>query len=58
MRIVKYDAYKAAETIEAPVVIVHGDGDEYVPLHQIHRLDEAIKGEKKLHLLSGADHRF
>lgn len=54
----RYDTYKAAETIKAPAVIVHGDRDEYVPLHQIHRLDEAIRIEKRLHLLPGADHRF
>ena len=53
-----YDAYKAAELIRAPVMIVQGDRDESVPLHQSRRLFDAIRAEKRLELLSGADHRF
>lgn len=54
----KYDAYKAAESIRAPVLIVQGDRDESVPLHQSRRLFDAIRTEKRLELVSGADHRF
>jgi pimeloyl-ACP methyl ester carboxylesterase len=53
-----YDAYKAAETIRAPVLIVQGDQDEYVPPHQSQRLCDALQTEKRLHVLSGADHGF
>jgi pimeloyl-ACP methyl ester carboxylesterase len=53
-----YDAYKAAEKIQAPVLIVQGDRDEYVPLHQSQRLHEAIRGAKRLEILPGADHSF
>ncbi|MGH7208163.1 MAG: alpha/beta hydrolase [Nitrospiraceae bacterium] len=54
----RYDAYKAAESIRAPVLIVQGDRDESVPLHQSRRLFDALRTEKRLELVSGADHRF
>ena len=53
-----YDAYKAAEQIQAPVLIVQGDRDEYVPLDQSRRLYDALKGRKRLDVLPGADHSF
>lgn len=53
-----HDGYKAAEAIRAPVLIVQGDRDEYVPLHQSRRLDEAVRTEKRLAILPGADHRL
>jgi pimeloyl-ACP methyl ester carboxylesterase len=54
----RYDAYKVAESIMAPVLIVQGDRDESVPLHQSRRLFDAIRTEKRLELVIGADHRF
>ena len=53
-----YDAYKAAAQTQAPVLIVQGDRDEYVPLHQSRRLCDALKGRKRLEVLPGADHSF
>ena len=53
-----YDAYKAAERIVMPSVIVQGDQDELVPLHQSQRLYEALRGPKGLEILPGADHGF
>jgi len=53
-----YDAYKAAEKIQVPVLIVQGDQDEYVPLRQSQRLHDALKGRKRLEVLPGADHSF
>ena len=53
-----HDAYKTAESIQAPVLIVQGDHDEYVPLHQSRLLFDAVRVEKRLEILSGADHRF
>lgn len=53
-----YDAYKAAESIEAPTLIVQGDCDELVPLHQSRRLIDALRGEKRLEIVAGADHGF
>lgn len=54
----KHDAYAAATAIRAPVVIVQGDCDEYVPIHQSRRLFGAITGKKHLEMLAGADHGF
>lgn len=54
----RYDAYKAAESIRTPVVIVQGDCDEYVPVEQSRRLFETIPSEKYLSVLPGADHGF
>lgn len=51
-------AYGPAERITAPTLIVQGDHDECVPLHQSHRLHEALGGPKRLDLLPGADHQF
>jgi pimeloyl-ACP methyl ester carboxylesterase len=53
-----YDAYKAAESIQVPTLIVQGSCDELVPLHQSRRLIEAIRGDTRLELLTGADHGF
>jgi dipeptidyl aminopeptidase/acylaminoacyl peptidase len=54
----KYDAYHAAEKIKSPTLIVHGDQDELVPLHQIQRLVGALASQKELCLLEGANHYF
>lgn len=51
-------AYEPARTITVPTLIVQGDRDEYVPLHQSRRLFEALPGPKRLEILAGADHRF
>ena len=51
-------AYVPAESITAPTLIVQGDQDEHVPLHQSRRLYEALQGEKHLELIPGADHQF
>src|SRR5207247_4101482 len=39
-------------------LIVQGDCDEYLPLHQSQRLFEALQVPKGLHILPGADHTF
>ena len=51
-------AYEPARRITAPTLIVQGDQDEYVPLHQSQRLFDALPGPKHLEILPGADHRF
>jgi alpha-beta hydrolase superfamily lysophospholipase len=51
-------AYVPAQSITAPTVIVQGDKDEHVPLHQSRQLYEALRVEKHLELLPGADHQF
>ncbi|MDT7043802.1 alpha/beta hydrolase [Candidatus Nitronereus thalassa] len=54
----QYNAYEQAAKISTPCVIVHGEQDELVPIHQIHRLVESLPGEKNLRLLPEANHHF
>lgn len=51
-------AYAPARSITVPTVIVQGDQDEHVPLHQSRRLFDALRVKKHLELLPGADHQF
>lgn len=51
-------AYGPASTITAPTLIVQGDRDEHVPLHQSQRLFERLGGKKRLEMIAGADHQF
>jgi uncharacterized protein len=51
-------AYGPAERITVPTLIVQGEKDECVPLHQGRRLYDALGGLKKLALLPEADHQF
>jgi uncharacterized protein len=51
-------AYEPARSITAPTLIVQGDHDEHVPLHQSQRLYETLRGNKHLGMLPGADHQF
>lgn len=51
-------AYEPARSITAPTLIVQGDRDEHVPLHQSTRLYEALGVKKQLEILPGADHQF
>ncbi len=53
-----YDAYKAAADIKIPTLIVQGEKDELVPLHQSGRLMEALQGKRQLEIIRGADHAF
>ena len=51
-------AYGPAERITIPTLIVQGEQDECVPLHQSRRLCDALGGSKRLVLLPVADHQF
>jgi len=52
------DGYEAAATIKIPTLIVQGEKDELVPLHQSSRLMEALQGKRQLEIIRGADHGF
>lgn len=54
----RHPGYDAAKVITVPTLIVQGDCDEYVPLHQSRRLYEALQSVKRLDVLPGADHGF
>jgi uncharacterized protein len=51
-------AYDPAAHISTPTLIVQGECDEVVPLHQSRRLFEVLRGPKRLDMLPGADHQF
>lgn len=55
---VRHSGYNAAKAIAAPTLIVQGNADEYVPLHQSRRLSEELQGKNVLVVLPGADHHF
>lgn len=54
----RHIAYEPAERITAPTIIVQGDKDEHVPLHQSRRLYDALRVKKRLEMIPGADHQF
>jgi len=51
-------AYEPAKAITAPTLIVQGDQDECVPLHQSRQLAAALSCPNRMELLPGADHQF
>jgi pimeloyl-ACP methyl ester carboxylesterase len=54
----RHDGYASASAVTAPTLIVQGDADEYVPLHQSRRLSEALGGRSVVVVLPEADHHF
>lgn len=54
----KYDGYEEAAMIKIPTLIVQGEKDELVPLHQSSRLMGALQGKRQLEIIRGADHGF
>ena len=54
----EYDGYEEASRIRIPTLIVQGEKDELVPLHQSSRLMGALQGKRQLEIIRGADHGF
>jgi len=54
----RHSGYEAAKAIAAPTIIVQGNADEYVPLHQSRRLSEELTGKNVFVVLPSADHHF
>jgi uncharacterized protein len=52
-----FDAAKAASKLHIPHLILHGDEDTAVPVHEAQRLKQS-NPEAELHILPGADHTF
>lgn len=48
----------AAQKISCPVLIIHGDADETVPVEEAYELYGCLPAVKKLSILKGADHRL
>lgn len=54
----RYSGYDVARAITAPTLIVQGEQDELIPLHQSQQFYDFLPVEKALHLLPDADHQF
>jgi putative redox protein len=54
----KINVRKAAVRITCPVLILHGDADEVVPVKEAHELDGCLTNSKRLLVLQGGDHRL
>jgi dipeptidyl aminopeptidase/acylaminoacyl peptidase len=54
----KLNVPAAARKISCPVLILHGDRDDVVPVEEAHELYGYLSGSKKLVILRGADHRL
>ena len=52
------DVPRAARQVKCPVLILHGDADEVVPVREAHELHECLTGSKRLSILNGSDHRI
>jgi uncharacterized protein len=49
---------ESARKIACPVLIIHGEDDEVVPVEEAHELNACISAKKKLLILKGTDHRL
>ncbi|MGV8150580.1 MAG: alpha/beta hydrolase family protein [Candidatus Woesearchaeota archaeon] len=52
-----HDSYAAADKINSPTLIIHGDSDRIVPLNKSRELRKHIKGSK-MKIFKGADHHY
>lgn len=50
------DIYEKVKNLNIPVLIIHGDKDDVVPIEQSKKLVKSLKGEKHLEIIKGADH--
>jgi dipeptidyl aminopeptidase/acylaminoacyl peptidase len=44
--------------IKCPVLILHGDADEIVPIEEAYELHACLSSVKRLSILPGTDHRL
>ncbi len=52
----RYDTVEKIKKIEIPLLVLHGDRDEIVPLAQGKKVFEAARGPKEFYTISGASH--
>ena len=52
----KYDSLSKIGKLSCPLLILHGDRDEIVPISQGRKLYEAARGPKRFCVISGAAH--
>jgi fermentation-respiration switch protein FrsA (DUF1100 family) len=51
-----YPTLRRIHELDAPLLVLHGDRDEIVPLSQARALFEAAPGPKRMHVFSGLGH--
>jgi putative redox protein len=49
---------EAAKKITCPVLILHGDADEVVPVEEAYEINACLTNSKRLSILPGTDHRL
>ncbi|VUT25926.1 MAG: Alpha/beta hydrolase family protein [Candidatus Methanolliviera sp. GoM_asphalt] len=54
----KSDARDVIQDIRCPIMIIHGDKDELVPISHARELYDCADEPKELKIIDGADHRF
>lgn len=54
----RLDVPRSARNVKCPVLILHGDADEVVPVSEAYELRDALAGKKQLSILNGSDHRI
>ena len=54
----RLDVPEAVRRIRCPVLILHGDADEVVPVAEAYELHESLNSAKRLSIFNNTDHRF
>ena len=54
----KYNLPEMVKKIATPILIIHGDADELVPLYHANDLYKITNEPKRLKIMNGGDHRF
>ena len=54
----RLDVAAAARNVSCPVLILHGDADEVVPVEEAYELNGCLAGSKRLLILKETDHRL
>jgi alpha-beta hydrolase superfamily lysophospholipase len=54
----RIDVSESARKIKCPVLILHGDADQVVPVEEAYELCMCLPNSKRLTILPGADHRL
>lgn len=55
---IKHDAKSIAKPIKCPVLLIHGDKDDVVPLHQSEEFLDLLSCEKRLEIMRNEGHNF
>ncbi|MFQ5692216.1 MAG: alpha/beta hydrolase [Nitrospinota bacterium] len=54
----RQDVLGAIGKVRAPVLLIHGEKDELIPVEEAMDLFHAAGGPRSIHIIGGADHRF